>query len=122
MSISDPELSNGGSGMTESEAVVRLLGNDPWMRFDVWASRAWEASERAIAISMEAGAPISSDDSFFDPRVGALFHAASIAKEFAEMVNPVLAVSGIEPSYRRNSSGSEELILDMVVSDTDDFD
>lgn len=70
------------------EAVEPLLGSDPWMRFDMWANRAWEASEKAIDTALEIGGSDRPDDSV-DDRVVAMFHAAGIAKEFARMVNPL---------------------------------
>lgn len=73
-----------------TETVSRVFGSDVWLRFDMWASRSWKATEQALELSATTPAPVSSDDVVFDPRVAALFHAAETAKEFAEMVNPTI--------------------------------
>lgn len=84
------------SHVTESDAsAVRLLGADPWMRFDLWSSRAWDAAEKAATVAAEIGAPMNSNDDL-DPRVITLFHAVTTAKDFAAMTNPLFAVSGHE--------------------------
>lgn len=78
---------------SQANATLRLLGTDPWVRFDMWAGRAWEMAERASEFSIANGAP--SYETGIDPRVAALFHTAEFAKEVAEMVNPLLAVANI---------------------------
>lgn len=100
------------SGMTESAAVMKLLGADPWMRFDLWANRAWEMAERAIEIAVGIGPSVSADDSL-DHRVGALFHAAEVAKEFAEILNPLFAISG-DASGGSDMSVQPEMMIDMT--------
>lgn len=79
---SEPEVA-------ETEAVVQVLGMDPWMRFDLWAARAWDSTEGAIGLALGNGDGFGDS---LDGRVMALFHSAQIAKEFAEMVNPLCAV------------------------------
>jgi hypothetical protein len=103
--------------MSEAEIAVNLLGSDPWMRFDLWATRAWEAAERANTLALEASAPISSEDAVFDPRVGALFHAAEVAKEFASMVNPLMAAIGGEFSDEEPSVGVHEIFTSTIPED-----
>lgn len=69
--------------MSEPEELD--LGVDPWMRFDMWANRSWATVMRAADVAIENGA---TNEENIDHRVMALFHAAQLAKEFAEMVNP----------------------------------
>ena len=76
--------------MSDSEdAVVRVLGSDPWLRFDLWAGRAWEATEAAVKAARELD---SSADSL-SPLIITLFNSAQVAKDIAELVNPIDAVS-----------------------------
>lgn len=114
MSTSPPAPAQ--SGITEAEAVMRLFGADPWMRFDLWATRAWEASQRAIDMAESNGPPMG--DEGLDSRVMAMFHAAGVAKEFAEMVNPLIAVSGVSPDD--DSSTAEQISRAIsTIIDTD---
>lgn len=91
--------------MSESEATLLLLGGDPWIRFDQWAAKAWEAATKAAEIAA-SNSQMSSDDTL-DGRVMTLFHASQLAKEFAEMVNPLMAVAGLKPE----DEGHHELVM-----------
>lgn len=107
--------------MSESEATMLLLGGDPWIRFDLWAARSWETTTKAIEIAVGNGPPMGSDDST-DNRVMALFHAAQVAKDFAEMVNPLTAVAGLEPEEEPQNTAmliSPEMLAE-ILSDDDD--
>jgi hypothetical protein len=106
-------------GLTEAEAAVRLLGSDPWMRFDLWSSRAWDATEKAVQVAAANGPPMSSDDGL-DPRIVCLFHAAEVAKEFAELVNPLNAVTD-EDYIGLAGLASPELSV-SIIANPDDLD
>lgn len=119
MASSTPSDPSQRTSLSEAEAVMRMLGTDPWMRYDMWASRAWEAAEKANALAMSTAPPISSDDVVFDPRVAALFHSAEVAKEFAEMVNPLTAVVGGEYGYDADSVEPHVTVFSMVTEPED---
>jgi hypothetical protein len=105
--------------LSEAEAVLRILGTDPWMRFDMWAARAWNTAEQANQLALSTAPPISSDDAVFDPRVAALFHASELAKEFAEMLNPLTAVCGGVVNYETESSEDMGITITTVVESED---
>ena len=79
------------SPSSESPAVMQVLGADPWMRFDLWSNRAWEAAQGAITV-------VTNDPSInehaLDDRAITFFHASDCAQNFAAMVNPLFALSG----------------------------
>lgn len=101
----------------ETELVAQLLGTDPWMRFDVWSSRAWEATETALRIASESGGAMGDDG--MDSRILASFHAAQIAKEFSEMVNPLYAATCGEHSVSLPSESQARAIMSLVIDDDD---
>jgi len=105
--------------MSESEATMVLLGGDPWMRFDLWASRSWDSAVKATEIAISNGPSMSSDDNV-DGRAMALFHAAQLAREFAEMVNPLAAVSGLEPEDDEEVIVMTPEMISELLSDDDD--
>jgi hypothetical protein len=98
---SDPSTGQRGP-LSEAEVVMRMLGTDPWMRFDLWANRAWEVAEKANELALHSAPPISSDDAVFDPRV------------FAEMVNPLVAISGAGFGYDVEPVEEPSVIFTMV--------
>lgn len=102
-------------GLTESEAVIRLLGSDPWMRWDVWANRAWDAAERAAVLAAESGPTINPDEGL-DHRIITLFHAAELAKTFAEMINPIMAVQGFDCQDDFAPDNQPEMTINMVIN------
>jgi hypothetical protein len=104
---------------TETEATMSLLGGDPWIRFDMWASRSWEVAVKATELAISNGPSMSSDDSV-DGRVMALFHAAQLAKEFAEMVNPLVAVAGLEQEEETEMMIMTPEMVAEILSDNDD--
>ena len=99
---------------SEPETALHILGADPWMRFDLWANRAWEAAGRAADLAMVNGAPVNPDDDL-DHRVVTLFHSAAVAKEFAEMTNPLLAVSDVVSSAGPRAAQRADISLDMIM-------
>lgn len=101
----------------ETELVAQLLGSDPWMRFDVWANRSWEAAEQAMRLAADGQAIITEDA--MDGRVLAAFHAAQIAKEFAEMVNPLFAAAHSEHVSLISSDSQARAIMSLVLDDDD---
>lgn len=101
----------------ETELVAQLLGTDPWMRFDVWSARAWDAAEKAVSIA--EGVSAGSDDGM-DGRVLAAFHASQIAKDFAEMVNPLFAATCDSRSSTLPSDAQARAIMSLVMDDDDD--
>jgi hypothetical protein len=106
--------------LEETDLVAQLLGSDPWMRFDLWATRAWEATERAMNTAGDGAGMLSENG--LDHRVLAMFHAAQIAKEFAEMVNPLFAATqGSRPSSAL-SDIQAQAIMSMVLDDDDGND
>lgn len=105
--------------VSEAEVLMRMLGTDPWMRYDLWAARAWEAAEKASALALSSGPPMSSDDVVFDPRVAALFHSAEIAKEFSEMVNPLTAIAGSEFGDDMDVTEEREVVFSVEVEPED---
>lgn len=121
MASSDPsdQTTPKRNPVTGAEIVMRMLGNDPWMRYDLWASRAWEAAEKASALALSSAPPISSDDVVFDPRVAALFHSAEVAKEFAEMVNPLTAVGDGEFDYDMGQNEDREVVFSVMAEPED---
>jgi hypothetical protein len=100
-----------------TEAVVQLLGADPWMRFDVWANRAWEAADSAVKVCIASGEPLNDD---MDNRVMALFHAAQIAKEFSEMVNPLYAVANGNRTSTVSSDRQAQAIMALLLEEDSD--
>lgn len=100
--------------VSEAEIITRMLGSDPWMRYDMWAARAWEVTEKANALALSSPPPMNSDDAVFDPRIGALFHAAEVAKEFAQMVNPITAVTGVDFGYDIDQDEEPHITVLMV--------
>ena len=101
---------------TEPDTVVQLLGADPWLRFDLWAGRAWDAAEKAAAVATEIGSPISTNDDL-DHRVVALFHSTGLAKDFAAMVNPLFACTGHTQSVKIDEA--EDLEISMLIDNED---
>ena len=106
------------NGASEADAVVRILGTDPWMRFDLWSSRAWDAAQGAVAVATANGPTINSDDDL-DHRIITLFHAAAVAKEFADMVSPIQAASGAKGSIGASSGLLPEITLDTIIDSGD---
>lgn len=105
--------------MLESDSVAQLLGEDPWLRFDMWSARSWEMAERAVRSATESG-PMPSSDDGMDARIVSLFHAAQVAKEFAEMVNPLSIIPGAE--FGRDDYAGNMTIRAMgMITDTDDL-
>jgi hypothetical protein len=104
--------------MSEADAVVRILGTDPWMRFDLWSNRAWEAAQGAVAVATANGPTINTDDDL-DHRIITLFHAASVAKEFADMVSPIQAASGTKGSSDTSKESLSDITLDMIIDSGD---
>lgn len=96
-----------------SNAAVRVLGADPWMRFDLWATRAWESAEAAAALAAANGAPVNPDDDL-DHRIVTLFHSAAVAKGFAEMVNPLIAVTDIGCDDDSHTAKRTNIVPDMA--------
>lgn len=96
-----------------STTAVRILGADPWMRFDLWATRAWESAEAAAALAAANGAPVNPDDDL-DHRIVTLFHSAAVAKGFAEMVNPLLAITDIGCDDGSSTAKRMNTVPDMV--------
>ena len=107
------------TSVSEAEVIMRMLGTDPWMRFYLWAARAWEAAEKANELALATAPPISSDDAMFDPRVAALFHASEIAKEFSQMTNPLTALGGAEFGYDVEPSEENDFAITMLVENED---
>jgi hypothetical protein len=105
------------SEKVEAELIAQLLGSDPWMRFDLWANRAWEATELAMSIAADRSSSMSEDS--IDSRILASFHAAQIAKDFAEMVNPLFAAAEGSRSGSLPSAAQAQAILSMVLDDED---
>lgn len=101
--------------MPEFEDATSLLGVDPWMRFDMWCARSWEMAQKATETVVSLG-PHTNDT---DERVLALFHAAQLAKEFAEMLNPLAVVNKSQP---QKQSEPELVIMtpDMIAEILDD--
>lgn len=108
-----PEPAAPDAETIDTEPVVQVLGSDPWMRFDVWAQRAWEAADSAIQISRE-GDPMSES---MDSRVIASLNAAQLAKDFASMVNPLAAVLSSSRSESVPSAGQTQAIMAMLLDD-----
>ena len=102
------------SPASDSTVESRVLGADPWVRFDLWSSRAWDAAERASDLAMVNGPPVNADDDL-DHRIVALFHATAVAKEFAEMTNPLIAVTDVRFEGGSGKAGRSDLSLDMIV-------
>lgn len=102
------------SPSAEPSVELHVLGTDPWVRFDLWSSRAWDAAERAADLAMVNGPPVNADDDL-DHRIVALFHSAAVAKEFAEMTNPLIAVTDVRLEGGSNGTGRSDLPLDMIV-------
>ena len=100
----------------DPDPVVVLFGGDPWMRYDLWSTRAWEAAQGAVEMSAAIGAPTGSDESL-DPRIITLFHAAEVAKRFAEMVNPISAVSGSSGHGSFDAVTPAEVLIAMISDD-----
>lgn len=98
-----------------TELVAELLGSDPWLRFDLWSGRAWQATESAIDIATN-GSMVISDDGL-DQRVVALFHAAQIAKDFSEMVNPLFAATQDSRPAAPTSDAQARAIMGMLLDD-----
>lgn len=121
MASSDPldQPTPKNSPVSEAAVLLRMLGTDPWMRYDLFAARAWDAAEKATQLALSTGPPISSDDVVFDPRVAALFHAAEVAKELSEAVNPLTAISGAEFGEDLEASQEREVIFEMEVEPED---
>lgn len=94
------------SPSSDQSEAMQILGADAWARFDVWSLRAWEAAQRAADIAAD-NVNITSSNDDLDHRIVALFHATSVAKEFAEMVNPVSAVSCLEHNKGNGAVGAE---------------
>lgn len=99
------------------DPVAELLGADPWLRFDLWASRSWEAAENAV----EAARSSEGAGNEFSVVVSTLIHAAQVAKDFAGMVNPVLNVD--ELTYRAAARGAAADIAEFeMFTENDDLD
>lgn len=107
------------SEASDTEAMAQVLGLDPWMRFDVWATRAWEAADAAVSFAISNGQ--DHPEEALDGRVFALFHAAQVAKEFAEMLNPLRAVVGASGGRRISipSDPHERAIVGLLQDDED---
>lgn len=103
--------------MSEAEATLYLMGPDPWLRFDTWTSKSWDVVKEAIQIAKEN--EIATDE--VDHRLQALFHAASIAKDFAEMVNPLIAVSQCDVKKMKTDDETVETLIGLVI-DSEDLD
>lgn len=101
----------------DDSPVAQVLGSDPWMRFDIWSGRAWEATDRATSLAIENVNTYGNDA--VDGRVMALFHAAQIAKEFSDMVNPLAAVAFSGSSGTVPSAGQAQAIMAMLLDDDD---
>lgn len=99
----------------EQEVELPALDVDPWMRFDMWAGRSWEASDQAVKIALERTTP---SDDVVDDRIIALFHAASVAKEFASMTNP-FSIGGRGTGYDDDCGDTPHVIIG-VLPDNDD--
>lgn len=97
----------------EEATVAKLLGADPWMRFDMWSARAWEAIERGVDFAIANYSSLQSDH-MLDPRVAAIFHSAGVAQEFATFVNPLQVVVGIEAVGEYDSD--EDAIARMMLN------
>lgn len=100
----------------EADVVGRLFGLDPWMRFDLWSNRAWEAAESAIKIAKENGDPLAES---MDSRVITALNAAQLAKEFAEMVNPFAAAASGVQTQATPSESQAYAIMSMLLDDED---
>lgn len=106
--------------MPEEDSVMRLLGSDPWARWDIWAGRAWDAIERSIEVQDQIGSPMNADDGL-DHRIISLFHASEVAANFADSVNPLIAAAhagtrragkaavAVQPELEINAFDTEEL-------------
>lgn len=97
----------------ETDAVAYVLGKDPWMRFDLWANRAWESTSGALNIVLNG------DPDSVDGRAMALFHAAQIAKEFSLMVNPLSAVANGGGTVTTSADSEARAILAMIMEEDD---
>lgn len=107
--------------MANSDPAVSILGSDPWMRFDLWSSRAWEAASEATRIAIESGPPNGSED-VTDGRIMALFYSAQLAREISESVNPMsaVAVAGQESESEAEVIVVTQEMLDNLLADDDE--
>lgn len=119
MSTSPSSKPSSESRLSDAEVVIRILGADPWIRFDMWSARAWQSSQGAIAVTAANGPNINSDENM-DSRAVAMFHAANVAKEFADMVNPLTAICSSDVSSYFGAVTPSDLSLDMIVDDGKD--
>ena len=113
------EFLSASLGEREEEGTAsRVIGKDPWMRFDMWASRSWESADTALSLALTSDSLM---DETINGRIVALFHASQIAKEFAEMTNPLMAVSPDDLDGCSSSKRGKEAVV-RVMLDGDDFD
>lgn len=105
------------SPVTEMDTAVWPLGSDPFMRFDVWAARAWEAAQEAVKVAA-ASDPAVNLDAGIDTRIVTLFHASDLAKEFAAMTNPLFA-AGPGGGEGGAAVGAVEADISMLLDDDD---
>jgi hypothetical protein len=100
----------------ESEDEMLPLDVDPWMRFDMWCNRAWEMTQKATEVVMEIG-PHTSDT---DERVLALFHAAQVSKEFAQMLNPLNRPAAMQQKSDPDVMIMTPEMLNEILAEDDD--
>lgn len=106
--------------MSDSDATMPSLDEDPWIRFDTWAARSWESIIRATEIAVEVGPSAIGDDGP-DGRVMAFFHAAEVAKEIAFAVNPNSATPRQMPNDKVEIVPlTPEMIVELLADDDDD--
>lgn len=83
------------------------LDVDPWMRFDLWASRAWDVAQKATETAVSNGAHTGDTDE----RVLAFFHAAQIAYQFAQMVKPTPTAAPAAPQPQQHQGEAEVIVM-----------
>lgn len=96
------------------EEIDPLLGEDPWLRFDLWAGRVWTSVETALSLAINDGGPMNSG-------AQAAFCAAQFAQEVAQMVNPLSpAASDARRSMSAPSGEQMQALLDMIMDERDE--
>lgn len=101
------------------DPMMQLLGSDPWMRFDLWSARAWDASEKAINVAAESDSSVNMD-SGLDTRIITLFQASELAKEFAAVVNPLFAMSCMGHARENGTDEMADLERDILFDNEED--
>lgn len=99
------------------DAVAKIFGPDPWMRYDLWAARAWDAAEKAVEFSMNHSDAAFEDS--LDSRVATLFHAAAVAKGFADNLNPLLVFPSVASSRAYAESQIAEILANVVLVESE---